>query len=42
MYPKKGFTIFQEMPNEVISAYEELVHRGFTHQLIKKKYNELI
>lgn len=35
-YPAKGFVIPQDIPNEVWQAYEELVKRGFTSQLIKK------
>lgn len=34
-YPKLGFQIAQEILDEVWSAYEELVHRGFTQHLIK-------
>jgi len=30
IYPEKKFQIPQEMPNEVRTAYEELVKRGFT------------
>jgi uncharacterized SAM-binding protein YcdF (DUF218 family) len=33
-YPKKGFQIEQRIPEEVWSAYEELVKRGYTNHLI--------
>ncbi len=33
IYPEKGFQIPQEIPNEVWTAYEELVKRGFTKHL---------
>ena len=35
IYPAMGFQIPQEMPNEVLNAYNELVKRGYTKQLIK-------
>lgn len=35
IYSQKGFLIEQEMPEEVRSAFEELVKRGFTKHLIK-------
>lgn len=34
-YPAKGFQIEQEIPEEVRSAYEELVRQGYTAHLIK-------
>ncbi|HEX7651565.1 MAG TPA: YdcF family protein [Candidatus Paceibacterota bacterium] len=34
-YPAKGFQIEQEIPDDVWSAYEELVRRGFTTYLVK-------
>lgn len=34
-YPKKGFQIFQEIPDDVWRAYEKLVECGFNKQLIK-------
>ena len=34
-YPEKGFQIYQEIPEEVWKAYEELVKMGFDKQLIK-------
>lgn len=36
IYGEKGFMISQEIPDEVRCAYEELVKRGYTSQLIKK------
>jgi len=36
LYPQKGFQIFQDMPADVWSAYEELVRRGYTQHLIKE------
>lgn len=36
LYPFKGFMISQEIPEEVWSAYEELVKRGYTKQLVKE------
>ena len=34
IYPKKGFQIPQEIPDDVVDAYEKLVKRGFTKHLI--------
>lgn len=33
-YPQKGFQIFQEIPDDVWKAYEELVNYGFTKHMI--------
>ncbi|MBI4087189.1 YdcF family protein [Candidatus Kaiserbacteria bacterium] len=35
-YPAKGFQIEQEIPAEAWEAYEELVRRGYTEDLIKE------
>lgn len=35
-YPKMGFQIKQDVPDEVIDAYTFLVQKGFTGRLIKK------
>ena len=35
LYPAKGFQIYQEIPDEVWKAYEELVALGFDQQLVK-------
>lgn len=35
LYPKKGYIVPQDIPENVWKAYEELVKRGFTTQLIK-------
>ena len=35
LYPEKGFQIYQEIPDEVWSAYEELVSVGYTKYLIQ-------
>ncbi|MCX4408962.1 YdcF family protein [Streptomyces sp. NBC_01764] len=34
IYPKQGFTISQEVPDDVTRAYERLVSRGFTSRLV--------
>jgi uncharacterized SAM-binding protein YcdF (DUF218 family) len=34
LYPEKGFQIYQEIPDDVWSAYEELVQAGFNQRLI--------
>jgi uncharacterized SAM-binding protein YcdF (DUF218 family) len=34
LYPDKGFQIHQEIPEEIWSAYEELVKAGYTQYLI--------
>lgn len=34
-YPKLGFQIEQEIPEEVWAAYEELVRRGYTKHLLQ-------
>lgn len=35
LYSEKGFSVKQEIPRQVWQAYEELVKKGFTTQLIK-------
>jgi uncharacterized SAM-binding protein YcdF (DUF218 family) len=35
LYPEKGFQIYQEIPDDVWAAYEELVAMGFDKQLMK-------
>jgi uncharacterized SAM-binding protein YcdF (DUF218 family) len=35
LYPEKGFQIYQEIPDDVWIAYEELVKMGFDKQLMK-------
>ncbi len=35
-YPAKGFQIFQEIPDDVWKAYEELISLGFDKHLIKE------
>jgi len=35
IYPEKGFQIYQEIPDDVWSAYEQLVAMGFDKQLMK-------
>lgn len=35
IYPDKGFQIFQEIPEDVWSAYEKLVELGYTEHLVK-------
>ena len=35
VYPEKGFQIFQEIPEDVWSAYEKLVELGYTDHLVK-------
>jgi len=34
VYPEKGFQIFQEIPDEVWSAYEKLVELGYASHLV--------
>jgi uncharacterized SAM-binding protein YcdF (DUF218 family) len=34
LYPLKGFQIYQEIPHDVWSAYEELVKRGYDQRLV--------
>ncbi|GAU67628.1 hypothetical protein SSP35_05_01950 [Streptomyces sp. NBRC 110611] len=34
-YPKLGFAIEQEVPDEVLAAYERLLHAGFDSRLLK-------
>lgn len=36
LYPERGFMIPQEIPTDVWNAYEELVKRGYTEQLVKE------
>lgn len=35
-YPAKGFQVYQEIPAQVLSAYEKLVDLGFNQHLIKE------
>jgi uncharacterized SAM-binding protein YcdF (DUF218 family) len=35
LYPEKGFQIYQEIPDDVWEAYEQLVAMGFNKQLVK-------
>ena len=35
MYPEKGFQIYQEIPEDVWAAYEELIRVGYDKHLIK-------
>jgi len=35
IYPKRGFQIFQEIPEDVWQAYEKLVSLGYTKHLVK-------
>src|SRR3989344_2304569 len=35
IYPQKGFQIFQEIPDDVWRAYQELVRLGYTKQLLR-------
>lgn len=35
IYPEKGFQIFQEIPSDVWSAYEQLVSLGYDKHLVK-------
>jgi hypothetical protein len=34
-YPARGFQIEQEIPAEVMAAYDELVAKGFTQYLVQ-------
>jgi uncharacterized SAM-binding protein YcdF (DUF218 family) len=34
LYPKKGFQIYQPIPEQVWDAYQQLIGKGFTHHLI--------
>ena len=34
-YPKLGFQIEQDVPEEVMEAFEELIKAGYTNHLIK-------
>ena len=35
IYPEKGFQIFQEIPDDVWHAYEQLISLGYTKHLVK-------
>lgn len=35
IYPSLGYQIYQEIPDQVWAAYEELVARGYTEHLIE-------
>jgi len=39
IYPDKGFQIYQDIPEEVWGAYEELVMAGYTQYLIAERVN---
>jgi hypothetical protein len=34
LYPEKGFQIYQEIPENVMKAYEQLISMGFNKHLI--------
>lgn len=34
-YPAKGFQVYQEIPNDVWNAYEQLIAAGFDKHLMK-------
>jgi uncharacterized SAM-binding protein YcdF (DUF218 family) len=34
LYPERGFQIYQEIPDDIWAAYEELVQAGYTQRLI--------
>jgi len=36
LYPEKGFQVYQQIPEEVWEAYEELVAMGFNKQLLNR------
>lgn len=36
VYANRGFQIHQEIPDDVWSAYEQLVHHGFTTYLLSE------
>ncbi|MDH5398847.1 MAG: YdcF family protein [Cyclobacteriaceae bacterium] len=35
LYPEKGFQVYQEIPDDVWQAYEQLVDLGYTHNLVQ-------
>jgi hypothetical protein len=37
LYPERGFQIAQDIPEDVWSAYEQLVHAGYDKFLIQEK-----
>jgi uncharacterized SAM-binding protein YcdF (DUF218 family) len=39
VYPRMGFQVPQEVPPEIMKAYEELVGLGYTRDLINQKNN---
>ncbi len=36
IYPEKGFQIYQDIPDEILDAYERLVTLGFDKHLVKE------
>lgn len=36
LYPAKGFQVYQDIPDEIWQAYEQLVALGFTQHLVKE------
>lgn len=36
IYPQKGFQVYQEIPEDVWAAYEQLVAMGFSKQLVRE------
>ncbi|MBS1600252.1 MAG: YdcF family protein [Bacteroidetes bacterium] len=36
LYPAKGFQVYQEIPDDVLEAYEELVKMGFDKHMVKE------
>ncbi len=39
VYPQMGFQVTQEVPQDVMKAYEELVRLGYTRSMLKVKNN---
>lgn len=37
IYPEQGFTISQQVPEDVLDAYERLCRGGFTSRLIRDR-----
>ena len=34
LYPEKGFQVYQEIPKDVLDAYEKLINLGFDKHII--------
>lgn len=42
IYPEQGFMISQQVPTDVIDAYERLCQAGFTSRLLRDEQGQVL